>query len=132
MVSWDDSYSLGLTYVDNQHRELFSSVKAADSCMRSGADYHEASCNLLYGMLMHFTIEAALLEAYWYGDQEKHRADHQLMLKTLWEMLQEMRDGRRPSSPELLEFLAGWVEAHVAGHNAMFTDYLVVKGCLVS
>jgi hemerythrin-like metal-binding protein len=115
IVRWEDSYSIGLPEIDDQHRVLFDIMNRLWS-----ATIHQAGQAELLGIVdqlekytrNHFAGEEAFMRALGYPRLEEHRKAHQSFIDRIMAERQSAVSGGQPGL-ELLRFLNDWLVGHI-------------------
>jgi hemerythrin-like metal-binding protein len=134
IVVWDDAYSVGLSVIDDQHKNLVnmlndilqldqngngdekktSTVKAAyATAFKKAAEYAKT----------HFHDEEAILEKAGYPDLLDHKKEHASFMTKVWDEYSLFNEGK--SSPTgLAAFLKKWLLNHIAIKNKKYSSYV--------
>ena len=114
IMPWIDSYALGVTWIDDQHKRLVDLINALHQLMLEGArpDCVEAILeDLLAYTDSHFAEEERAMEQAGFAGFTLHRFKHQSMRAEV-EKLKRLHD--QPSLPiRLMEFLKSWLARHI-------------------
>jgi len=116
LLTWNDRYSVGVEAVDHEHRELIDLINALHAAIGTGeAEDTEAQFgDLLRAIAAHFALEEKLMREHRYSDYGTHKADHEVLL----DEIRDMMDGDAPSDSELARRLDAWFTRHFATHDA--------------
>jgi hemerythrin-like metal-binding protein len=129
MFEWNSNLEIGITEIDDQHRQLVILLNKLFNAMKSGSGRRILSdvfAELESYAIDHFTAEEALMAQYAYPEEDKHRAAH-AEFKTKIETLKqesEMNDQNGLTIPVLL-FLRQWLTDHIANTDQGLGDYLI-------
>jgi hemerythrin len=120
MIKWDNSYSVGVEKIDNQHKELFKRINDLIIASKSndGKAEFERTLNFLADYTVkHFNDEEELQQKYDYPDHELHKEIHDNFVNEVVEFQQELE--RKEVSPvTLMKFnrkAVDWLVSHVKG-----------------
>ncbi|MCK4293951.1 MAG: hemerythrin family protein [Planctomycetes bacterium] len=116
MVEWNESYSVGVEELDEQHKRWFGIInalfEASDTTGRS-----QAVADLLSDMkecaAAHFETEERYMSECGFPDLESHVRAHEQFRKKLDELFSEKMAGRQCVATDTLEFLYEWLVDHV-------------------
>jgi hemerythrin len=128
LISWDDSWSLGIPVVDEQHQRLVGMVRTLQECL-IGNDLQSDS--LLFVLLdcidyamLHFAQEEELfLNANWPGST-KHMAEHEQFLLRTREILENFRTGDVELLSTTVDFLTHWLTNHILKSDVEFAQWI--------
>ncbi|HUK65409.1 MAG TPA: bacteriohemerythrin, partial [Anaeromyxobacteraceae bacterium] len=131
-VKWSDLFATGVRQIDLEHRELIYSAGALGEAIRKGnlaraADILE---RLESYASKHFRAEERFMESAAYPRAGEHRSAHELFASEL----SRRRADYQASGPvasamvEIHEWLAAWLEDHVAGADGQLARYLRREG----
>lgn len=133
IVIWDESLSVGIKKIDNQHQELVKII----NCLVENEDasgHSEPIAQVLDRMtqyaVYHFETEEALMVQYNYPEYESHRDDHtQFKMKTAKFCLDAVQ--RKETLPdELLSYLRDWLTHHILETDMKYKPYFLERGLL--
>ena len=130
VVQWQNSYSVGVKPIDEQHMELINFTnKLFSSCM-SGQDktkgaflqaIHEAVEYTGY----HFGTEERLMERINYPHYASHKKEHMDFVKEVLIKVEEFESGKVLVPLGFVYFLRDWVLHHIAVCDKRLGDYLL-------
>jgi hemerythrin-like metal-binding protein len=130
VVQWQNSYSVGVRPIDNQHMELIRLTnKLFNSCMagqrRSGAfldAIHEAVDYTGY----HFGTEEKIMQRVNYPDYARHKKEHTDFVREVYSKVEEYKAGKMLAPLQFVYFLRDWVLHHIAVSDKRLGDYLLL------
>ncbi len=133
IITWNESFSVGIRKIDRQHQELINImnflVENEDANGQS-----ETIASVLERMTKyahyHFETEEALMLEYEYPEYETHRADHtQFKMKTAQFCLDALQ--RKETLPdEVISYLRHWLTHHILRTDMRYKPYLLQRGVL--
>ncbi len=138
LIAWDDSISLNISEIDNQHKqlvkilnELFDAMKDArgfevlDDILKRLIDYTE----------YHFSTEERYFDQFRYIESETHKEEHRLLIKQVNEFKKAFDEGqmKRDGSQSVLtvdlwNFLKKWLIDHIQISDQKFAPLFKEKG----
>ena len=136
VTGWKDSYSVGIDVIDKQHKELFKIVKQfhdnvddlalMDSLSNSSKriKIYGTILNMRSFFLSHFSTEERYMMRCQYPDFLKHKKEHDLFIKKVFEFEESFMDGRLAVAREIDHFLALWIKNHTVTMDAKYVPYL--------
>ena len=130
-VTWNESYSVGVKALDEQHKRLFVMLNQIHEAMSEGKGrvvVAQVMNDMVDYVRLHFTAEEKLLEKYSYPGLNEQKREHAAFIKKVAEMQQKMRDGNLTLSIEVSQFLRSWITDHILGIDKKYVDFLISKG----
>jgi len=118
---WKESYSIGVDFIDQQHKELFKKVEELLIEIRSNGLRHKERCIetivfLKEYALNHFADEEAYQLSTGYKEHDSHKKQHEKFVEILLRHEKKMAasDFAEKDVIEFLEMLFKWLSFHVA------------------
>lgn len=120
-VEWDQSCSVGVHLIDDQHKRLFTLIN----------DFHEAKTNLdqvLQDLLsyvdFHFKTEERYFSQFHYEKLEEHKQQHDFYEKRIKDLYtqcltEKIDEGK--ISVEMEGFIKDWIIYHIKGSDKEYT-----------
>jgi hemerythrin len=115
VIQWRDGFKINIPQVDQEHRHLFTLVKALD--MQSVEQTVE---ELLDYVVTHFSNEQALMEKSGYPAFEQHLKLHEEFGAQVAEFLGSGEPWSEQRIQELRRFLNKWLIGHIMTHDMRF------------
>lgn len=118
--------SVGVPYFDEQHERLIDILHELDSSVsqkRKARICREALLKLMNFADVHFYAEESMMQKIGFPGLEEHRADHRKIQSRLNTFKSELDRGITKSSEDLLEFIYGWIEQHLANFDVQYGEY---------
>ena len=125
---WDDAYSIGIAEIDQQHKEMFTTMQSLHGAMLVGQSGPRVEPTLIeLGRLceVHFRTEEALMALHRFPDLENHRSEHHLIADQVEVFLAEHKTGKLGMVVDLLDYFEDWQGIHVLQHDLKYRDYLM-------
>jgi hemerythrin-like metal-binding protein len=129
-IFWQDSYSVGLESIDNQHRRLFDLVNTileTRQGLANPANEGEIMQSLLSYVREHLKFEEELMAESGYPDLAAHAEQHYHFVISVIEKMKLALNGRLPYK-ELAEMLGNWLTTHVMGVDQKYAPWLTRRG----
>ncbi len=130
IFKWDDSYSVGIAQVDEQHKVLVDLVNRLDQAVSTGHD--EAALRKILGELLdytryHFSTEENLMLSSGQNPlhYRKHKSEHDDFIQRVKEFSGQLRGSSTGLSEPLLDFLIKWLVDHILGSDKEMGRFLV-------
>ena len=130
IIKWQNSYSVGIKLVDEQHKELIKLTNKLFLSCSLGQDQltsvfmttiHEAIDYVVY----HFGTEEKIMERVNYPHIEIHRNEHKEFAREVLLQVEDFKSGKTTAPLSFVNFLKDWVLNHVAVSDKKMGDYLV-------
>ena len=129
---WEESYSVHVKEIDDQHKHLVGLINALHETMRRGAPPAEIEC-LLQDLLaytdFHFAAEERLMALANYQGLPAHRAKHSAMRQEVERLLGASKAARTASiAITLMGFLKNWLSRHIEGTDKQYVPAMKQAG----
>lgn len=127
-TQWDDSYSVGHSILDNQHKKLLRICNELASCVErntpdSDAKFHEILNDLSDYAREHFTTEEAILKRLEFPNLAAHEQDHFAYIEQFTDILTDASEGVLDKAGTLM-FLAKWWSDHILVSDMEYRPYI--------
>lgn len=130
-IQWQESYSVGIESLDNDHKKLISLLNqfttAYDYAMSEEFE-REALNDLVNYTQYHFEREEKLLEDNNYEDLEAHKAQHRKMIEQVIAFQNLYNEKGHESLNEISAYLADWLIKHINGTDKEYSELLTKNG----
>jgi len=121
-IQWNDSYRIGHADIDAQHEELFR--RSNQFLVANGKPALLAFAISLYKYTrQHFAQEEELMRSIHYPDYEKHKLQHEALVRKL-EVLSENITDDALNKAEFEEFTSYWLLKHIASSDTKLAAYI--------
>jgi len=127
LLTWNDSYSVGVNALDGQHTGLFE-LHAAMMKGQAKSLTGPILKRLIEYTQEHFTAEEAMMEATKYPRLAQHRAKHRELTHQVVEFTGRFDRGEIALSPEILTFLRDWLTVHIMQEDQRYGPWLNEHG----
>jgi methyl-accepting chemotaxis protein len=126
---WDDSLSIGVPKIDEQHKRLFATANDFIDAIEQGMGKHKLKKMfdfMIQYTATHFSDEEEVQKQYNYPDYENHRRIHEKFKKTVLELAREMHHFGTTESlvKEFKRKVGDWLVTHVKGQDAKIGVYI--------
>jgi hemerythrin len=118
---WKPEYSVSVSTLDNQHKNLFALAQILQDAMREGKGRNVlARClnTLVAYTKTHFAEEESMLARHNYPDLANHKLQHAQLIEQISEFQTQFNAGNALISVELMDFIQVWITKHI-----MQTDF---------
>jgi len=131
LMTWNNTYSVGIKSVDDQHAGLFDSLNELHAAMLKGQE-KSVTGRLLQDLLAytrsHFSAEESMLARAKYPDLAAHRLKHQKLTDEVAEYAERYKRGESTLSVHLIQFLRDWLVQHILREDRAYSAWLAQAG----
>ena len=132
IVTWQNSYSVGIKTIDEQHMKLIKLTnKLFGSCM-SGSERTRANSiflSIVHEVIdyvgYHFSTEEKVMEKINYPAYKEHKQAHMNFVKEVLTKVEEFNFSKVNTSLSFVYYLRDWVLRHVAVSDKKLGVYLL-------
>ena len=121
LITWRDSYALGIDEVDEDHRALVKLINDLHAALNAGAgeaDIVRFLCEVHARIASHFVAEERIMRESAYAGYEAHKADHDRLLEEIRGIIENYAEAYT-LAPDLLGInLEDWFMVHFRTHDA--------------
>jgi hemerythrin-like metal-binding protein len=130
-ITWDDSFSVNIAEIDEQHKKLVSMVNELNEAMKQGKG-NEVIGEILDGLVeytvTHFATEENLFDTYGYPQTLIHKKIHSDFVAKVSDFKGQFDKGAIMLSMDVMNFLSDWLVAHIKGEDQKYSGFLNEKG----
>jgi len=116
LMTWNDSFSVGVRVLDDQHKRLVNTLNDLHAAMIAGRE-RAVSGPLLRTLVEytheHFAAEEELMMRTKYPRLAAHRVKHKDLTQKVMQFVQRYERGELALNVELLMFLRDWLTTHI-------------------
>lgn len=131
LIKWDNSYSVGVREMDDQHLVLIDLINTFYDRIGKG-ERRENFAKLLDGLKeyaqMHFIVEEDYMILFGFDGYHEHKLEHEKFLCRLEEFELKLTRGELILSHDILSFLSLWLVDHMKGVDKKYTDTFLTNG----
>jgi len=131
LFRWDAAYSVNISILDTQHKNLVNMVNGLHQAMGEGTgkdQLGEILLNLVTYTQGHFTTEERLMQLHGYPDFPAHKAEHENLTNTVMEFKRRFLANEVGLTVEVMEFLRDWLIKHIQGSDKKYSPFLNAHG----
>jgi hemerythrin len=128
---WNDSYSVNIREIDEQHKKLIMLVNVLHTSMKEGKGKEvigEILDELVKYTSYHFSFEESLFGKYGYAEAMMHVRQHNDLIADVKKFIEKYNTGSTVLSIDLLNFLKDWLTNHIVGTDKKYSAFLNSKG----
>ena len=140
-IQWNDTYSINVTKVDQQHRRLFDLINELHSAVMEGRGQPQTTTvagelatmatvlrELIGYTSDHFVMEEGYMVTHAYPEYDVHKTAHGQFTERVQAFQRDFDDGRAVRSMEIVEFIKEWWQRHILVVDKKLGVFLNEKG----
>ena len=130
IVQWQNSYSVGIKLVDEQHMKLINFTnRLFQNCLegreQSTSVFPETIHEAVDYVGYHFGTEEKIMERVNYPAFSTHKQEHAEFVREVYSRAKEFNSGNKINTPlAFVYFLRDWVFHHIAVSDKKLGDYI--------
>ena len=131
MINWNDSLSVHVAEIDQQHKKLIEMINELNDAMKvgKGKDVLEKIVNNLIGYTAtHFKTEENYFAKFGYPDTENHKKEHAAFVQKVSDFKTGFETGKLAVTIEVMSFLSDWLKNHIMGTDKKYASFFNEKG----
>jgi len=128
---WQESYSVNIQKIDEQHKKLVSMIDQLYEAMATGkSDYvlEKLLADLIEYTTTHFADEEELLQKHEYSEYSVHEEKHNDFIQQICDFEKQYREGSITLSLKMSLFLQDWLTNHILKMDKKYAPFLIGKG----
>jgi len=126
-LTWNDTFSVGVEPLDDEHRELFGLLAALEAATTQRLQ-PESAARLLRKLeeatRTHFAREEAVMRAAKYPGLTLHSANHLRLMEKLEAFMARHGHGGQALNRHAINFLGDWLVNHIQTDDMRLGDWL--------
>lgn len=130
-IEWDQTCAVGINFVDDQHRKLFSIVGDFDDAVESGKSKNEI-LNIFDELIRythdHFAEEEAMMESNGYENFSAHKAIHDQLKGSVAKLKKDFDGGLDGTAEAASHFFRHWLKSHIMDTDMKYVAPMKAKG----
>jgi hemerythrin len=126
-LDWNDSLSVNVPVIDEQHQELVRLINQLHEAMTQGQGHRvlgETVEGLIEYAQIHFRTEERYFDASDYPDSVAHKKKHEDFVVKVTDFKQGFDEGRLMMSLDVMDFLVDWLVKHIKGTDKTYVPFL--------
>jgi len=130
-IQWEEKYSVGVTELDNQHKQLvklLSDLYEAMQAQKTNEVLGRILNQLVSYTKTHFATEERYMSQYGYPDLAAQKREHEAFAKKVIDFKESFEAGRTTLSVSLTSFVKDWLFSHIGGSDKKYGPFLNSKG----
>jgi hemerythrin len=131
IFAWNESYSVRVRQMDEQHQKLFEIINSLAEAMRIGKGddvVRDTVEQMAVYTRTHFLQEEVLMRQTGYPALPAHQEQHRKLMAEVEQYKRALEEGRSASSVSLLNFVRQWLMHHIRDSDKAYSDHLNAHG----
>lgn len=131
LYEWNDSYSVEIKSIDDDHKELFRIINNLFDAISHGKSIDilsELLLHLLDYTKKHFKREEMFFSTTNYSETLEHKIQHEYFIERIEDLKKRFDDGDVHVSIELIKFLSDWLISHILISDKRYMTHLKSYG----
>lgn len=132
-VTWNESYSVHVRQIDDQHKKLIEIINELFEAMKQGKgnDILGTVFNeLIQYTKVHFSTEENLMKIHHYPKLAEHKKLHEKLVQEVVEMHNQFKAGNVALSIKVGNFLKDWLINHIKQTDLEYSHYFKKIGVI--
>jgi hemerythrin len=131
LMQWNESLSVGVAEIDNQHQTLVSMINELSDAMKQGKGKDVVGKilnSLISYTVTHFQTEEKYFDLYRYPETAGHKKEHAAFVQNVSDFKDGFAKGKLSVTIELMNFLSDWLKNHIKGTDKKYSTFFNAKG----
>lgn len=132
-VIWEDTMSVNVKEIDDQHKKLISLINELHEGIQSG-EQKDISGYTLEELInytrYHFSAEERRMKQFSYIGYLEHKHEHDELTGNVMSLKEKYDKGDSAVAGELSSFLKDWLRNHILGTDKKYTAFFNSKGII--
>ena len=127
LVEWRDDFKIGIEEVDFEHQELIELINDSyNEAKKEGSTLAVMDClgEIFAKTSAHFALEEKEMRALKYDQYEDHKEDHEQLLDSIRDIMDEYEDISTLDEKEFGQRLTDWFVNHFSTKDAQLHKFL--------
>ena len=134
-IKWDDGLTVGVPWIDNQHKKLLERVNALLNSIIHDDNYDEVGKSVKFlenYVKAHFGTEEGLMQKQYYPGYDVQKRQHELFIKKIHDFseMHEKSGSSKELAMQVARELWRWFKGHILKKDQEYGDFLRTKGIL--
>jgi hemerythrin len=131
LIKWDDSLSVNVAKIDQQHQDLILMINDLHGAMKQGKG-KDVLGKIVNGLInytaTHFKTEEDYFNQFGYPETYSHKKEHIVFVQKVSEFNDGFEKGKLSLSIDVLNFLSDWLRNHIKGTDKKYSQFFNGKG----
>lgn len=131
IVLWDNSFSVNVREIDEQHEKLFDLINSLYDAMKKGLGKEilpKIIDELFHYVEKHFSTEEKYFDRFNYPESESHKIEHYNFLKKVSEFKKSYEEGQIGLTIDIITFLQEWLIRHIKVVDKKYSAFFNENG----
>ena len=131
LINWDESYSVKVKEIDDQHKKWIGMINDLHEAMKAGQGSSvigKTIDEVVNYTVYHFGHEEKLFEKYIYPDTVSHKKLHYDFVNQFRKIKQDYDSGSIVLSMDVINRLKNWLTNHIMKVDKQYSEFLNSKG----
>lgn len=131
LITWNDSLSVNVAEIDQQHKKLINMINELNDAMRAGKGKDvlgKIVTNLISYTETHFKTEEKYFAQFNYPDTDNHKREHAAFVQKVTGFKNGFEEKRLTLTIEVMNFLSDWLKNHIMGTDKKYSHFFNEKG----
>jgi hemerythrin len=131
LIIWNDSFSVHVTQVDDQHKQLFKLLNDLHEAMTVGKSKEVLGSifdQLVSYTQYHFSAEEKLMRDNGYPKLADHMKLHDEFTAEILHFQKDVKSGKIGMGIQVRDYLKDWLVKHVMGEDQKYVPFFSQKG----
>jgi hemerythrin len=130
IVTWHNSYSVGIPLIDDQHKELIRLTNTLYEGVMQGQAFSQAAfLKSIRGTVdyigYHFSTEERVMKRVDYPGYQSHKKQHSDFVREVLKHVDDFTNGKPFSPNNFVYYLKDWILTHIAVTDKKLGAYLI-------
>jgi hemerythrin len=125
ILTWDDTLSVKIDEIDNQHKKLIELINKLHSAMLSGQG-HNIMKNILDELsnytVYHFETEEKYFNKFNFELSDVHKTEHKIFVSKVTDFKNKYETNSSVLTIEVMNFVKDWVVNHIKGSDQKYVQ----------
>ena len=131
LIQWNDSYSVKVAEIDQQHKKLIAMINDLFAAMQQGKG-KDVLGTILNGLVAytgtHFTTEEQYFDRFGYPETVAHKKEHANFVAKVMDFKKSFDAGQLGLSLNVMNFLSDWLTHHIQNVDKRYGPLFNEKG----
>ena len=131
LIQWNDSFSVNVVEIDQQHQKLVAMINDLNDAMRQGKG-KDVLGKIVNGLIVyaesHFKTEEKYFDQFGYPETDSHKKEHSDFVVKVSEFKSGFEKGKIGLSIEVMNFLSDWLQNHIKRVDNKYGPFFNEKG----
>jgi hemerythrin len=131
LLRWNDSMSVNITEIDQQHQKLIGMINHLNDAMKAGKG-KDVTAKIVGGLMtytkVHFNTEEKLFDQHGYPETAAHKREHAIFVQKVGNFKRDFDADKIGLSVEIMNFLSNWLTKHIMKTDQQYSAFLNAKG----